>query len=93
MDSAFLALKFSCCALIIKHVYKLKRPIIHWRTNFLQVILLFNQHRIGRIPVTGIPLTAENAVVEDIDGNESLAFLRCLSHASASARMLNSSVL
>ena len=35
-----------------------------------------DQHRIGRVPVPGVPLTAENAVIENAAGDEILAFLR-----------------
>ena len=35
-----------------------------------------DQHRIGRVPVPGVPLTAENAVIENTAGDEILAFLR-----------------
>ena len=35
-----------------------------------------DQHRIGRVPVPGVPLAAENAVIENAVGDEILAFLR-----------------
>ena len=35
-----------------------------------------DQHRIGRVPVPGVPLTAENTVIENPAGDEILAFFR-----------------
>ena len=33
-----------------------------------------DQHRIGRVPVPGVPLTAENAVIENTAGDRLHAF-------------------